>query len=61
MKKKEKETKSEGFFKDQPIAKFEDKYFMNFGKNDNYQSFLNEKQISLLKDSFGKYIKKYDL
>ena len=34
---------------------------MNVGKNDNYQSFLNEKQISILKDSFGKYIKKYNL
>ena len=46
---------------DQPIIKFEDKYFMNVGKNDNYQSFLNEKQVLILKDSFGEYIKKYDL
>ena len=61
IEKKEKETKSIGFFGDQPLAKFEDKYFMNVGKNDNYQSFLNEKQISILKDSFGEYIRKYDL
>ena len=61
IEKKEKETKSEGFFKDEPIAKFKDRYFMNIGKNNSYKNFLNESQISKLKDSFGEYIEKYNL
>ena len=61
IEKKEKETKSEGFFKDEPITKFENRYFMNIGKNNNYQNFLNERQTSKLKESFGEYIKNYNL
>jgi len=61
IKKKEKETKSEGFFKDEPVAKFKDRYFMNIGKKDSYKNFLNDAQTSKLKDSFGEYIKKYNL
>ena len=61
IEKKEKETKPEGFFKDEPIAKFKDRYFMNIGKKDSYKNFLSEAQISKLKESFDKYIKKYNL
>ena len=61
IEKKEKETKSEGFFKDEPVAKFKDRYFMNIGKKDSYKNFLNDAQTSKLKDSFGEYIKKYNL
>ena len=61
IEKKEKETKSEGFFKDEPITKFKDRYFMNIGKNNSYKNFLNESQTMKLKDSFGEYIEKYDL
>ena len=61
IEKKEKETKSEGFFKDEPVAKFKDRYFMNIGKKDSYKNFLNDTQTAKLKDSFGEYIKKYNL
>ena len=35
--------------------------FMNFGKNDNYSTLLNNDQIEKLKNSFHQMIKKYNL
>ena len=34
---------------------------MNVGKNNTYKDLLNEDQKSILKESFGKYIDKYNL
>ena len=60
IEKEERKNNSEGVF-NFAMGKKKGRYFMNVGKNDNYKDLLNEDQKSILKESFGKYIDKYNL
>ena len=54
---KEKKENIEGFFN----SKFRKSNFVNKGKNNYYSEVFNSSQIEILKESFSKDIKKYNL
>ena len=56
---KERENNLDGFFSDNMRGK--KSFFMNIGNNSNYSQFLNDSQISKIKDSFNEKLKKYNL
>ena len=60
IEKEEKKNDSEGIFNN-AMRKKKGRFFMNVGKNNTYKDLLNEDQTSILKESFGNYIDKYNL